>query len=199
MKVTSYGAFGRVAIGYSCPWVAKYIKGDGVYTNEDARRLARGVSVKISPDTSDDNKFYADNQVAESDAGTFTGGTLTVTPDGLHPEAERYIYGIPEPDADGITHEGDSAIAPDLSYGHITKYRCSGVDMYRPEVLCKIKFHKMEKDVETQGEEIDWQTNEMSATIMRSDNANHDWRLLGEDWTTEAEAEQQLKSMIGAS
>lgn len=198
-KVTTYGAFGRVAIGYSCPWVAKYTKGEGVYTNSDGRRLARGVSVSISPDTSDDNNFYADNQVAESDAGTFTGGTLTVTPDGLHPAAERYIQGLPEPDTDGITHDGDSAIAPDLSYGHVTKYRCNNQDIYRPEVLCKVKFHKIEAEYETQGEEVNWQTQELTASIMRSDNANHDWRLFGEDWTTEAEAEAQLKSMLNVA
>ena len=69
-KVTTYGAFGRVAIGYSCPWVAKYSKGVDTYTNSDGRRLARGVGASISPDTADDNNFYADNQVAESDAGT---------------------------------------------------------------------------------------------------------------------------------
>ena len=31
---------------------------------------------------------------------------------------------------------------------------------------------------------------------MRSDNTNHDWKLLGDDWTTEAEAEAQLLEKI---
>lgn len=197
-KITTYGATGRVAIGYSYPTVAKYTKTATGYDNSDARRLARGVSANIVPDSSDNNGFYADNQLAETDAGTFTGGELTLTVDGLHPEAARYIQGLPVADTEGWIHEGDSAQAPDVSYGHVTKYRCDGKDFYTPEIVCKVKFNKIEIERETQEEEIDWQTQELTAKIMRSDNENHDWKLLGSDWDTEAEALAQLDAALGS-
>lgn len=199
MKITSFGAYGRVAIGYSCPWVAKYTKTANDYTNSDARRLARGVSASVSPDTSDDNKFFADNQVAESEAGTFTGGELSLTVDGLHQEAARYIWGLPDKDTDGWTHYGDNAEVPDVSYGHVTKYRSNGKDFYTPEIICKVKFNVPEDERATQEDEIDWQTQDLTGVIMRSDNEAHDWKLIGDDWDTEAEAEAQLKEKLGVT
>lgn len=198
-KITTFGARGRVAIGYSYPTVAKYTETATGYTNSDARRLARGVAASISPDRSDNNGFYADNQLAESDAGTFTGGTLTLTVDGLHTEAARYIQGFPEADTDGWIHEGDNAIAPDVSYGHVTKYRSNGKDFYTPEIICKVKFDTISSERATQEDEIDWQTQELTAQIMRSNNENHDWRMIGNDWDTEAEALAQLDAALGGT
>ena len=78
-------ANGRIITGFSKPYVAKYTVGtDGTtVTYSDGQILARGVEVQIEPEATEDNNFYADNVIAENEAGIFTGGTMTLTVDGL--------------------------------------------------------------------------------------------------------------------
>ena len=76
-------AAGKVCTGFSMPYVAKYSATGGTVTYSEAMRLARGVSVTIDPEVGDDNKFFADNITAEVAPGTFTGGTATLTVDGI--------------------------------------------------------------------------------------------------------------------
>lgn len=100
-------AAGKVCTGFSKPYVALYSHDGTTITYTSGRVLARGVDVSIEPETSDDNAFYADNVQAENDAGTFTGGTLNLTVDGLLQEAEKLIMGLPTPDAKGWMSYGN--------------------------------------------------------------------------------------------
>ena len=65
-------AAGKVCTGFSKPYVAKYSNAGGVVSYSGCMQLARGVSVSLSLDTTDDNNFYADNIVAETAAAVFT-------------------------------------------------------------------------------------------------------------------------------
>ena len=84
-------AAGKVITGFSSPYVAKYSASGGTVTYSDGMRLARGVSVSINPEVGDANPFYADNVEAETVPGTFTGGTATLTVDGL---LEKFSVGV---------------------------------------------------------------------------------------------------------
>lgn len=198
-KITTYAAAGRVTTGFSKPYVAKYNENGGVVTFSDAMVLARGVSVEIAPDESSDNNFYADNQLAESAAGTFTGGTITLTVDGLHEAAEKFIMGNPDRGGDGWVSVGDNQSIPNVATAYIVRYMCGAVTMYRPEIIVKTKYNQVSTNANTQGEDIDWQTQELTGVIMRGDDANHNWKLLGNDWTTEAEAVTELLTKLGGS
>ena len=110
-------AAGKVCTGFSKPYVAKYNASGGVISFTEGRVLARGVNVQVAPDSSDDNGFYADNQLAESDNGVFTGGTLTLTVDGLLTAAEKFLMGLPEAGADGWIGYGDNQQVPDVAVG----------------------------------------------------------------------------------
>ncbi len=94
-------AAGKVCPGFSKPYVALYSASGTTLTYTSGQKLARGVDVSIEPESSDDNKFYADNVEAETDAGTFSGGTLSLTVDGLLQAAESLIMGLPAADSDG--------------------------------------------------------------------------------------------------
>lgn len=191
-------AVGKVCTGFSRPYVALYNESAGVVTYTGTRRLARGVSVNVSPDTGDTNDFYADNVLAESDSGVFTGGTLTLTVDGLHVDAERMIMGLPEADGDWVAY-GDNQSAPNVGVGFIARYMSDGVTTYTPVILCKNKFNQLPLEATTQGESIDWQTEERTAKIMRGDDANHNWKYLGKDYTSENDAEAALVTKLGGS
>lgn len=190
-------AVGKVCTGFSKPYVARYAANEGTVSYSGGRVLARGVNVNVAPDSSDDNKFYADNQEAESASGVFTGGTLTLTVDGLLAASERFILGLPEAGSDGFTGYGDSQVTPYIGVGFIARYMSSGVTTYVPTVITKVKFSIPALDAATQEEEIDWQTQELTATIMRADDSNHNWQYVGADYSTEAEAEAALKTKLG--
>lgn len=196
-QITSYSAAGRVTTGFSKPYVAKYNENGGEVTFTNARVLARGVSVEVTPDESSDNNFHADNQLAESAAGTFTGGTITLTVDGLHEDAEKFIMGNPSRGADGWVGIGDSQSIPNVATAYIVRYMCAGVVLFRPEIIVKTKYNQLGQTANTQGEDIEYQTQELSGVIMRGDDANHNWKLLGNDWSTEAEAEAELVAKLG--
>lgn len=198
-------ANGKVLIGFSKPYVAKYTESGGAVSYSDGQILARGVSVSISPDNNDDNTFYADNVIAETVGAVFTGGEFTLTVDGVFIATEKLIYGLPTPDSFTVTtgttvsmyKYGESATAPYVGIGYIEKWMSGGTTYYTPTILRKCRFNLPEESAETQGEEIDWQTNELSGRIMRDDTTNKDWKWRAADQTTEAAAENIVRVALG--
>lgn len=199
-------AAGKVCTGFSMPYVAKYSNVGNVVTYSGVMQLARGVSVALSLDTTDDNVFHADNVSAETAAAIFTGGTATLTVDGLLAAAEKFILGLPETTkvtADGnqvdVSHYGDGMDIPYVGIGFVVRYQSAGVVTYAPVVLTKARFQQPGLDAATQEESIDWQTQELTATLMRDDTANHDWKLVGADQSTEDAAVEVLKAILGGA
>ena len=189
---------GRVTTGFSKPYIALYNNpGAGVVTYSGCRKLARGVGVTLSPTSSDDNKFYADNVEAESAGGTFTGGTVTLTVDGLFMESYKMIRGIGAPDSDGWTAEGKDSNPPYLAIGYVTRWMSGGQTGYTPTILTKTKFSIPEESANTQEDAIDWQTEELTATLMRDDTAKEVWKRIGADFSSEADAEAALIARLG--
>lgn len=199
-------AAGKVCTGFSMPYVAKYSNVGSVVTYSGVMQLARGVSVSLSLDTTDDNVFHADNVSAETAAAIFTGGTATLTVDGLLAEAEKFILGLPETTkvpAGGaqvdVFHYGDGMEIPYVGIGFVVRYQSGGVVTYAPVVLTKARFQQPGLDAATQEESIDWQTQELTATLMRDDAASHDWKLVGADQATEEAAVEVLKAILGGA
>lgn len=190
-------ANGQVTTGFSKPYVALYAAEGGAVTYTNGQILARGVDVSVEPETSEDNNFYADNQVAETASGAFTGGTVTLTVDGLLEPAERLIMGLPAAGEDGWTAYGSDQQIPYVGVGFIRRTMSGGVTKYIPYVLPKVTFSQIGTDAATQEDEIDWQTQELTATIMRDDTANQNWKWIGTPATTEAEAEAALQTKLG--
>lgn len=194
-------ANGRVITGYSMPKVAKYDETTNKYSNLMA--LARGVSVTVDTETADSNDFYADNVLAESATGTFSGGTVTLEVDGLKDAARLLIQGLDE--AESLTvgsstvnvyNYDDEQKAPYCGVGFVIRYMEAGVTSYVPVVLPKVLFDVDPLEAATQEEEIDWQTTELTATIFKADDTKHTWRRIGEAQTTEANAVAVVNAML---
>lgn len=190
-------AAGKVCVGFSKPYVAVYSNSGTTITYSDGRVLARGVDVSIEPETSDDNKFYADNTEAETDAGTFSGGTLSLTVDGLHQEAESLIMGLPAADQSGWISYGDSQTVPFVGVGYIAKYMSGGEITYVPTVIPKVVFNQISSAHATSEDSLNFQTQALTAQIKRADDADRSWKYLGEPQTTEALAEAAIKTKFG--
>lgn len=196
-------ANGRVITGYSMPKVAVYSYATNTVTYTGLTALARGVSVSMDVETSDSTDFYADNVLAESAGGRFTGGTVTLTVDGLKDAARKLIQGLPAEttltvgsDSVKVLEYDDRQVAPYVGIGFVVRYMENGVTSYVPVVLTKCIFNVDTISAETQGENIDFQTAELTATIARDDTTNHTWRRIGEAQTTEAAAEAVIAAML---
>lgn len=190
-------ANGRVITGFSKPYVAVYTNSGSTVAYSNGMVLARGVSVSLAPESADDNNFYADNVVAESAGGIFTGGTATLTVDGLNPTARALALGLAAAGSDGWTSDGDNTVAPYLGVGYIVRYMSGGDVIYVPTVLAKTKMGIPSEDAATQEDQIAWQTTPLEFQLMRDDTENHNWRFIGADFTTEAAAEAALQTKLG--
>jgi phi13 family phage major tail protein len=190
-------AAGKVVTGFSKPYVAAYTYSDNAITYTNAQELARGVKVSLEPESSDASNFYANNIVAETEGGGFTGATLTLTVDGLFASAERFILGLQAAGEDGFSDYNSSSKAPFVGVGFIVRSMSNHNTLYTPVVLYKTMFKQPTQEAETQGDEINWQTTELEATVMRADTSDLRWKAVGSDYDTEAEALTALQTKLG--
>lgn len=194
-------AAGKVCTGFSLPYVASYANSQGTISYSSGQKLARGVSVSVAPDVADNNNFYADNVLAESVNGTFTGGTVTLTVDGLLPAAEALIFGLGTASTvSGVSAYAydDSAVPPYVGIGFIARYMSDGATSYKAIMLPKCKFSLPTEEAATQEDQISWKTQALNATIMRDDSADHVWKIVGAtEYASESAAEADLKKLLG--
>lgn len=197
-------ANGQVITGFSKPIVALYAPNSGNPSYTSRMPLARGVSVSLDIETADAENFYADNVLAESAGGLFTGGTVTLTVDGLKAAARTLIMGLPT--ATSVTVGSatvdvqdfdDRQAMPYIGVGFVVRVMENGVTSYVPYVLPKVIFNEETLDASTQEDTIDFQTTELEATILRDDSANHRWKRIGANQTTEALAEDVIEALLG--
>lgn len=200
-------AYGKVVVGFSAPFVGLYNKNGTNVSYTNGMRLARGVEVSLKPETSDDNEFYADGVLAESDGGKFKRGTVSLVVDGLHDVAERFVFGLPEQvemPVDGekkvkVTKYGDKAKIPYVGVGFVVWYQSDGVVTYQPMILPKTKFITHGNDAKTKEDQKNWQTQSLEASIHRDDTPDHDWKWLIEEQATEEEAIAILKALLSVA
>lgn len=190
-------AAGKVCTGFSLPYVGTYSASGTTVTYSSVQQLARGVEVQIEADASDDAKFYADNIVAEVVAGQFTNGTLTLTVDGLFQSAEKLIQGLDTADTDGWVAYDKNQSTPFVGVGFIVRYLTDGTEKFTPVFLPKCAFKPQTLSAATQEEEIDFQTQELEASIFRDDTEDMAWKYLGSDYATEALALAALQAKMG--
>lgn len=198
-------ANGKVITGYSMPIVAKYTFSSNTISYSNVMPLARGVEVSMEVETGDATNFYADNTIAEAVAGQFNGATATLTVDGLKDTARNLIAGITttgtitvgSDTVDTVVYD-DLQVIPYVGIGFVVRYMENGVTSYAPIILPKAQFSPEDLDAATQGESVEFQTTELTATVMRADDANHSWKVVAEDQDTEADAVAVINAYFGA-
>lgn len=194
---------GGVRIGFSEPYVAIYAHTGTEVTYSNGQKMARGVSVNLTSSSNSSGKFYADNVESESAAGKFTGGTLALTVDGLALEADKLMRGLPA--ATSLTVGDDTVQAyvdnddtntPYVGVGYIEKWQYEGIQSFRPVVIYKCKLATPDEGAQTETETTNWQTQNLTFDVVRSDKAKRDWRLRGEHQETEAAALAVIKQVL---
>ena len=192
-------------IGLSKPYYAIYSETGGVVSYSDGAVMGKATEANISIETTEDNNLYGDNGLAETDR-RFANGTLTLSTTDLSQEVSKAILGLTEQaitGIDGVTDTSvkelvydDTQVTPYLGVGFIIKKKVNGAYKWRGVVLPKVMFSVPEDAATTQGESIEWQTPELTGTIMRDDSATHVWKKEA-TFTTEAQAEAYIKARLG--
>lgn len=192
-------------IGVSKPYYGIYNVAGATVSYSLGSVMGKATEANIEIETSEDNNLYGDNAIAETDR-QFTGGTLTLSTTDLSQEVSRVILGLVEQDLGeitGVTDQGvkelifdDRQVTPYLGVGFVIKKKVNGVIMWRAVMLTKVMFSIPSDAATTQGETIEWQVPELSATIMRDDTVNHMWRREA-TFTTEAQAQAYLEERLG--
>lgn len=191
-------------IGVSKPYYAVYSNTGSTVSYASGGVMGKATQVDIEIETSEDNNLYADNGIAETDR-QFTGGALTLSTDDLSQQVSKAILGLKEQalgTIEGVDDEGvqeliydETQVTPYLGFGFIVKKVVGGVTKWRGIVLTKIMFSVPNESATTQGESIEWQVPELSATIMRDDSTTHMWKREA-TFTTEAQAEAYIKDRL---
>lgn len=189
-------ALGKVCTGFSKPYVALYANNEGTITYSSGQRLARGVEVSIEPESSDASNFYADNIIAETVGGQFTGGTCTLTVDGLLQDAEKLIAGLPTADTDGFLNYGLDQSTPFVGLGFVVRYLSGGTTYYTPVILTKATLSPQTLEAATQEDEVDFQTQELEFALSRDDSTNGVWKKVGGELASESAAETVIKGFF---
>lgn len=199
-------ANGKVITGYSKPYVAKYTYNNGTITYSEGMPLARGVNVSVEAVNGEGVNFYADNVIAESVGGVFTGATITMEVDGLKAAARKLIMGLPAAESITVGTEtydvvkyDDRMQIPYVAIGFVVRYMENGNTTYTAVVFKKAAFNVEGLEANTQEEEVEFQVTELEATLMRDDSQYHEWKDLVEELPSEAVAENVIKSILGIS
>ena len=203
-------AAGQVVTGFSFPIVALYANSGGSVSYSGGMDLARGVKVDPQIETADDdNVFYANNRSAETSQRRFKAGKLGLTVDGLLTAAEKLIMGLgsaaestvtvgsgAEAKTVNMTDYGDAQDIPYVGFGYIVRSQSNGIELFRAVVYTKVRFDQFGIPAETQGEDIDWQTTELSGALNRDDTVKHNWQRVSELLETELEAYNTARAVL---
>lgn len=191
-------------IGLSKPYFARYSNTGSTVTYSNGGLLGKFTELSIELEGGDANILYADNGPAESDQ-QFTGGTAKMSVDDMRPDAMVNALNvkketISDPDvktegASWLVFDDDQEI-PYGGLGGVVKKKINGLVKWVGLVLPKIQIANPNLAFVTQGESIEWGVQELSATIMRSDAAKHQWQRLTTPLDTEEEAEKVVRAFL---
>lgn len=193
-----------VTTGFSRIHVAKYTNAGGAVTYSDVRELARARNMDSDISVSDENNFYANNEVAEAETAVFESGTVNIGVDGLSAEEEAFILGIEESTVSvngedvPVIAFGESMDPPYLGIGAVKRMKFNGVTSFRPVIFTKARFAIPSDAAETGEKSINWQDQSLSATLMRDDTPKHNWKIIPKaNFSTEEEAVAFIVAVLG--
>ena len=203
-------ASGQVVTGFSFPQVALYSASGGIVTHTGVRNLARGVSINPQITVANGgNILYLNNRAAERGKPHFRTGTLGVGVDGLRVDAEKMIMGIPETSAETVNIGNETTVefytyddkqnVPYVSLGVVVQMQSNGEEYYVAFVYTKLQFDQFDVPATTEGQEIDWQTQSLTAQILTDDTARHSWKWFSEPLESELDAYNACRVALGGN
>ncbi len=191
-----------VTTGFSRIHVAKYSNVGNTVTYTGCTELSRAQKMESDITTTEDNKFYANNRLAEIEPAKMKDGKLKLTVDGLTADEEALVLGIAESQRNetAVIEFGDDMEPPYLGVGAVKRMQLSSAVSYRAIIFTKVRFAIPPEAAETEKDGIDWQVQELEATIMRDDSSKHVWKVIPKtNFASEDEAVAFIKKVLGGA
>ena len=189
-------------IGVKGPWIATYNNADGNISYTDGIKLARQTQFEAKPNGSkEDNDFYSDNEMSETERGGSKSGTITESVDDFSQEGSKRVLGVREEDIEvgGKSYKeliyDDAAEPTYFGHGIIIKKRKDRKTKYRAVIYTKVMFDVPDDTATTQGKIIEWQAEEITATYMQDDSGTGRWKRES-TFDTEAEAIAYVEKVL---
>lgn len=155
-------------------------------------------SYSYSVERSSSDGLYLDNYEAERDSGSFGSGELTLGTGDISNATSKLILDVKEnsvtvgsSSVNELIYD-DETVGKELGVGVIEYHQVDNVDMYRAVWFYRVQFDIPAGSANTKGATIEWQTPEITGSILRSaafDNSTgkHPWKATA-DFETEADA-----------
>lgn len=165
-------------IGLYGVYYAKATITDGAVTAYGGvQTMGKAISASFEQTEGDNNPLYANNAIAENDASAGSGGTLTLTLDRLTQAAAADLYGLTLKTSTvtvgaetvtgtGFDYTGDEQSVP-VGVAFIRWHQIND-DRGNHEVVIfrNVTFSFPNIDAQTMGESIEWQTPEITGTVI---------------------------------
>lgn len=157
----------------------KCVKTDGVVTGYETgakKIMGKAVDASFAPTTPDDNPLYANNGVAENDISSGSGGELTMTLDRMTLETAADLYGttaqevsvtIDSQEIKGqeIVYKG-SEVSDPIGVAYIRMNQEDGARSHEVVFYREVTFTRPEESAQTMGESIEWQTPQVTGSVV---------------------------------
>lgn len=150
---------------------------DGVLTGYTGlKTMGKAIAANFAPDEVDDNPLRANNGIAETDAQAAAGGTLQLTLDRLKIDAQADLFGLTK-ETETVTVGTESVSGTGFDYTGEEEAAVVGVafirqkqeeqdrDLHEAVIFSYNTFKTPTDDYATLGENVDWQTPELEATV----------------------------------
>jgi phi13 family phage major tail protein len=161
----------------------------GEITYGTPKKPAKAISFSFEPTVSDAT-LYADDSVAEKDSSV-SGGSVTMGIDREDLETQCDMLGHEYSEGEVIDNADDTA--PYVGVGRVTKLMVDGQIKYRGTVLALVKFQEPSEEDNTQGESVEFNTSELSGTMIVPEDGNWRYRKV---FTTKAEAITYIEGLL---
>ena len=165
-------------IGMYGVFYAKATIQNGIVTGYSggSKMMGKAFSATFDPNTPDDNPLFANNGEAENDSSGASGGTLTMTLDRLTMDAAADLYGLQVVET-SVTVNGEQVIGRGLKYtgmeqsapvgtAFIRMLQEDGVRKHEVMLYRRATYSMPSENAQTMGESIEWQTPEISGSVM---------------------------------
>lgn len=166
----------------------------GAITYATPKKPAKAISFNFEP-TIADAVLYADDSVAERD-NRVTGGSVTMGVDREDLQTYCDLLGHTYTSATSEVVDNADDVAPYVAVGRVTKLMVDGSIKYRGTVLTLVKFAEPSETDNTQGENVEFQTSELSGTLTIP--VNKQWRFR-KVCDTQADAIAYIESKMGGA
>ena len=132
---------------------------------KDGMIATRAVAADITYERSE-NKYYADDTLAESDNAA-TSGTISITGSEFLPDARVALFGVRKvTERENTVYRTTSEPSPYIGLGYMTTLIYKGKYKYYANWIHKMQFALSGENARTKGETIEWQDETATGDIM---------------------------------